>query len=128
MAVGDDKIADFTVDNYAALKLKHPQMETWTVPDPTDTDCFSTSEFFVQKALMSLPNCSSAGLDGILHQVFKNLTAKSNGQSGLNFLRALTIFWMRFSKEKYPSNLDRTFLVRNYLRYKCPMEDFVRSL
>ena len=27
MAVGDDKIADFTVDNYAALKLKHPQMK-----------------------------------------------------------------------------------------------------
>ena len=28
MAVGDNKIADFTVDNYAALKLKHPQRET----------------------------------------------------------------------------------------------------
>ena len=27
MAVGDDKIADFTVDNYAELKLKHPQRE-----------------------------------------------------------------------------------------------------
>ena len=25
MAVSDDKIVDFTVDNYAALKLKHPQ-------------------------------------------------------------------------------------------------------
>ena len=27
MAVGDDKIADFTFENYAALKLKHPQRE-----------------------------------------------------------------------------------------------------
>ena len=40
MAVGDDKIADFTVDNYAALKLKHPQRETCSAPDPTDIDCF----------------------------------------------------------------------------------------
>ena len=61
MAVGDDKIADFMVDNYAALKLKHPQRETWSVPDPTDIDCFSTSEFFVHKALMSFHNGSSAG-------------------------------------------------------------------
>ena len=44
MAVGDDKIADFTVDNYATLMLKHPQRELCSVPDPTDVDCFSTSE------------------------------------------------------------------------------------
>ena len=85
MVVCDDKIADFTVDNYAALKLKHPQRETCSVPDPTDIDCFSTSEFFVHKALMSFPNGSSAGLDGILPQILKDLTATSNGQTGLNF-------------------------------------------
>ena len=89
MTVGDDKIADFTVDNYAALKLKHPQRETCSVPDPTDIDCFSTSEFFVHKSLMSLPNGSSARLDGISPQTLKGLTAKSNGQTELNFLRAL---------------------------------------
>ena len=38
MAIGDDKNADFTVDNYAALKLKHPQRETCSVPDPTDIE------------------------------------------------------------------------------------------
>ena len=43
IAVGDDKIEGFTVDNYAALKMKHPQRETCSVPDPTDIDCFSTS-------------------------------------------------------------------------------------
>ena len=59
MVVGDDKIAHFTVDNYAALKLKHPQRETCSVPDPTDIDCFSTSDIFVHKALMSFPNGSS---------------------------------------------------------------------
>ena len=92
MAVGDDKIADFTVEIYAAPKLKHPQRETCSVPDPTDIDCFSTSEFFVHKALMSFPNSSSAGLDGISPQILKDLTAKSNGQTGLSFLRALTNF------------------------------------
>ena len=90
MAVGDDKIAYFTVDNYAALKLKHPQRETCSVPDPTDDDCFSTLEFFIHKALMSFPNGSCAGLDGISSQILKDLTAKSNGQTGLNFLRDLT--------------------------------------
>ena len=39
---------------------------------------------------MSFPNGSSAGLNGISPQVLKDLTAKSNGQTGLNFLRALT--------------------------------------
>ena len=72
MAVGDDKIADFKVDNYAALKLKQPRRENCSVPDPRDIDCFSTSEFFVHKALMSFPNESSAGLNGILPQIFKN--------------------------------------------------------
>ena len=33
---------------------------------------------------------SSAGLDGIAPQLLKDLTAKSNGQFGMNFLRALT--------------------------------------
>ena len=35
MAVGDDNFADFRVDNYAALELKHQQRETSSVPDPT---------------------------------------------------------------------------------------------
>ena len=39
---------------------------------------------------MSFPNGSSAELHGFLPQVLKNLTAKSNGQTGLNFLRAFT--------------------------------------
>ena len=85
MAVGDDKVADFTVNNYAALKMKHPQRETGSVPDPTDIDCFSTSEF-----LVFFPKGSSAGLDSISPQIFKDLTASSNGQPGLNFLKALT--------------------------------------
>ena len=34
MAVGNDKIADFTVNNYTALKIKHPLREMCSVLDP----------------------------------------------------------------------------------------------
>ena len=34
MVAGDDKVADFTVDSYAALKLKHRQRTTCSVSDP----------------------------------------------------------------------------------------------
>ena len=90
MAEATTRLQISRVDNYAALKLKHPQRETCSVPDPTDIDCFSISKFFVHKALMSFPNGSSAGLDGISPQILKDLTAKSTGQTGLNFLGALT--------------------------------------
>ena len=39
---------------------------------------------------MSFPNGSSAGLDSISAQILKDLTAKSNRQTGLIFLRTLT--------------------------------------
>ena len=90
MAVDDDKIADFTVNNYAALKLKEPQREFCSVPEPTDLDCFLNSEFFVHSVLMSFTSGSSAGLDGTSPQILKRLTATSNGLTGMNFLRALT--------------------------------------
>ena len=120
MAVGDDKIADFTVDNYAALKLKHPQRETCSVPDPTDIDCFSTTEFFVHKALMSFPNGSSAGLDGISPQILKDLTAKSNGQTGLNFLRAFTNLVNVILEGKVPFELRPYFFGAKLIALKKP--------
>ena len=55
MAEGDDKIADFTVDNYAALELKHPQRETCCVPDLTDIDYFSNSGVFRPQGSHVLP-------------------------------------------------------------------------
>ena len=113
MAVGDYKIADFTVENYAALKLNHPQGETCSVPSPTDIDCFSTSEFFVHKALMSFPNGPSAGLDVILPQNLKALTLKSNGQTGLNLPRVLTNLVNVILEGKLPFELGCNSLVRN---------------
>ena len=122
MAVGDDKIEDLTVDNYAALKLKHPQRETCSVPDPTDIDCFSTSEFFVHKALVSFPNGSSAGLDGISLKILKEMTPKSNVQTGLNFLRALTNFVNVILEGKLPFELRPYFFGAKLIALKNPDE------
>ena len=63
MALADDKIAHFTVDNYVAFMLLHPQQDSCTVPDPTKVESFSTSEIHMHKPLISLPNGFSAGLD-----------------------------------------------------------------
>ena len=39
---------------------------------------------------MFFRNTSCAGLDGISPKVLKDLTAKSNGQTAMNFVRVLT--------------------------------------
>ena len=103
MAVGNDEIAnfaDFTVDNYAVPMLKFLQREACSAHDSKDIDTFSTLEFLVHKALMSFPNDSSACLDITLPQVLKNVSAKSNGQVGLNFLAARKNFGKCDSRRK----------------------------
>ena len=62
---------------------------------------------------MSFPSGSSAELDGILHQILTDLTAKSNEQTGLNFLRALTNLVNVILEGKVSFELRRTSLVRN---------------
>ena len=82
ITIRSDNIKDFTDENYAALKLKRPQRELCCVPETKDINYFSTSEFFVRTAVKSFPNSFSAGLDGISPEIWKDLTTKSNGQSG----------------------------------------------
>ena len=120
MAVGDDKIAEFTVDNYAALLLKHPQKDMGPLPDPSNVESFQTSEFFVHKALMSFPNGSSAGPDCIAPQILKDLTAKSNGQTGLNFLKALTSLVNIILDGKVPDELRPYFFGAKLIALKKP--------
>ena len=120
MALGDDKIADFTVENYAALKLKHPQRETCSVPNPTDIDCFSTLEFFVHKAVKSFPNGSSAVLDSFSPQSLKDLTTKLNVQTGLIFLRAVTNLVNVILEGKVPSELRPHFIGAKLIALKKP--------
>ena len=67
-----------------------------------------------------LPNGSSAGLDGILPQILKDLTAKSNGQTGLNFLKALTNLVNVIIEGKKPSELRPYFFGAKLIALKKP--------
>ena len=69
---------------------------------------------------MSFPNGSSAGLDGISPQILKNLTAKLNGQTGLNFLRALTKLVNVILEGKVPFELRPYFFVAKLIALKKP--------
>ena len=83
MAVGDDKIADFMVDN--SLKLKHPQGGNLLCSGPQISRRFSSTS-------LSCPSPTGLvqGWIAFCPKILKDLTAKSNRQTGLNFLRALT--------------------------------------
>ena len=90
MALGDDKFADFLVDNYAAFNLKPPQSETCPNLDPIDIDCFSTLEFFLSTRL----TCASPTITIHMPQrtskiLLVRLTANRNA---LLFLIRVTIF------------------------------------
>ena len=67
---------------------------------------------------MSFPNSSSAGLDGILPQILKDLTAKSNGQTGLIFLRALTNLVNVILEGKVPFELRPYFFGAELIELK----------
>ena len=49
------RMTDLTVENYAALMLKHSQRDIYTVPDHANVDFFSTSKFDVHTYLTPFP-------------------------------------------------------------------------
>ena len=69
---------------------------------------------------MSFPNSSSAELDGISPQILNDLTAKSNGQTGLNFLRALTNLVNMILEGKLPFELRPYFFGAKLIALKKP--------
>ena len=69
---------------------------------------------------MSFLNGSSAGLDGIGPQTLKNLTAKSNGQTGRNFLRALANPVKVILEGKVPFELRPYFFGSKLIALKKP--------
>ena len=90
LAVSNDKIAHFSIDNYQKLLSKHPLRAKFAAPNPEKLDSFFLTDFDLYKALLSFPNGSAAGPDKIVPQIFKDLVSKSNGSAGLNFLKSLT--------------------------------------
>ena len=69
---------------------------------------------------MSFPNGSSAGLDGISPDILKKMTAKSNGQTGLNFLGALANLVKVILEGKVPFELRPYFFGAKLIALKKP--------
>ena len=69
---------------------------------------------------MSFPNESSAWLDRISPQILKDLTAKSNGQTGLNILRALENLVNVIIEGKEPFQLQLYFFGAKLIALKKP--------
>ena len=60
------------------------------------------------------------GLDGVSPQILKDSTAKSNGQTGLNFLRALTNLVKVILAGKVPFELRPYFFGAKLIALKKP--------
>ena len=74
----------------------------------------------MHKALISFPNGSSAGLDGLSPRTLKDLTAKTKGQTGLSFLRALTNLVNVILEGKVPFELRPYFFGAKLSALKKP--------
>ena len=69
---------------------------------------------------MSFPNDSSAGLDDISPQIVKELTAMSNGQTGLDFFKAFTNLVNVILEKKVPFELRPYFFGAKLIAPKKP--------
>ena len=90
LAASEDRFAPFSPENYKKLLEKHPCRSLNNIPDPDSTESILVSDYDVYKAIQSFPNGSGAGPNCVAPQVFKDLTNKSNGDTGLDLLKSLT--------------------------------------
>jgi hypothetical protein len=88
-----DLFAANNSDTFAQLEEKHPlPSRTLNLLEPPNenVDYLSVSEGNVFKAIISFPNGSSAGLDGIRPQHLKNLIGKSSRDASQRLLSEIT--------------------------------------
>jgi hypothetical protein len=88
-----DVFAANNSDTFAQLEEKHPPpSRPLNLPEAPNknVDYLSVSEDKVFKAIMSFPNGSSAGLDGIRPQHLKDLIGKSSCDAGQRLLSEIT--------------------------------------
>ena len=69
---------------------------------------------------MFFPNSSSADFDSILPQDLKDMTVKSNEQTGLNFFRAITTLVIVTLEGKVPFELRPYFFGAKLIALKTP--------
>uniref|UniRef100_A0A8D8Z2S3 Uncharacterized protein n=1 Tax=Cacopsylla melanoneura TaxID=428564 RepID=A0A8D8Z2S3_9HEMI len=88
-----DTVAPHDANTICALQEKHPAADQDLIlPDlpPDDMMVLVVDEKSVMKAILSFPNGSAGGLDGLKPQFLKDLTSFSAGEAGRRVLTAIT--------------------------------------
>lgn len=89
----NDDLASHSAETFAALRAKHPVPSASSqLPDPPgpDVSAASVSVDAVHQAILSFPNGSAGGLDGLSPQHLKDLTTVPSGDTGAALLIQLT--------------------------------------
>lgn len=89
-----DTLAEESEETVENLRLKHPSPTvSLDFPSPpSDEICLVVDEKEVYEAIMTFPNGSSGGMDGLRPQHLKDLISESNGNAGSICLTSLTKF------------------------------------
>ena len=105
----EDVIADHCVSTLEALKKKHPPPhKDSSMPNVVSGKSlsFSIDAAFISKAIMSFPNGSSGGCDGLRPQHLKDLTGPSAGDGGVLLLKALEGLLTLILEGRTPSEIQ----------------------
>ena len=93
----NDNLLENTPEILKKLELKHPKInKNSNLPPPPSEEQIAKSlqAEDVKRGIKGFKNGSSGGLDGLLLQHLKDLTAESQGQSGVDLLEAIAKFFI----------------------------------
>ena len=105
----EDIVADHSEATLEALREKHPPPHSdSSMPKVACTAAlpFSLEAEIISKAIMSFPNGSSGGKDGLLPQHLKDLTGPSAGDGGVQLMKALEGLITLILEGRTPSDIQ----------------------
>ena len=116
LASSDDTVADSN-SHTSSLTSKHPPLHPNSIiPPPSDLSEFnatSVSEELIARAILSFPNGSLGGPDGLRPQHLKDLIGFPAGEVGPALLRALTTLVNISLRVKHSHQSALSFLVQH---------------
>ena len=113
LACSRDTIAEHSTSNVEAIKMKHPSRQL-ILPlieaqlHPTSLS-FTIDANAVRRAIMSFPNGSSGGADGLLLQHLKVIIGPAAEDGALSVLNALTALITMILEGKTPAPIQPLF-------------------
>ena len=112
LACGSDSVAEHSPETLVMLKQKHPDShpDCSIIPAPDAELCsIAIKEEDVRRAIVSFPNGSAGGPDGLRPQHLKDLTSPSANEGGSLLLRALTSLVTLILRGKTPEQIRPFF-------------------